>query len=148
MDYINEAVEYLINYKDLKMAFENLKDKEERLRFDLENLRAVNYDGMPKGNSVVSDDVLVNTIFKLQQTRVQFKETEDKIEKIDNVLKNLNQNESSKNYEEILRLWFIEEWPKQKMTLKFNCSERQLYRLKAKAIRKLAIQLFGINVIV
>ncbi|WMJ80965.1 DUF1492 domain-containing protein [Clostridium sp. MB40-C1] len=147
MNYINEAMEYLTSYKDLKIAIENLNEKEIKLNERLYGLRSGNFNGMPKGKSVEADDILVNTIFQLDQTRKFIKETEDKIKEIDDVLKNLKENDDTEEYEKLLRLWYIEDWTKIAMTEEFNCSDRQLYRIRAKAIRKLAIQLFGIKVI-
>lgn len=147
MNYINEAMEYLTSYKDLKIAVENLKEKETKLSENLHSLKPINLNGMPKGKSVEVDDVLVNTIFQLDQTKKFIKETEDKIREIDLVLENLKSNDATEEYEKLLRLWYIEEWTKIAMTKEFNCSDRQLYRIRAKAIRKLAIQLFGIKVI-
>ncbi|KEH99959.1 DUF1492 domain-containing protein [Clostridium botulinum] len=147
MNYINEAIEYLTSYNDLKIALKNLKNKELLLKENLEEIKSVSLDGMPKSNMIDPDDRIINIIFKLDQTRNYIKETENKIKEIDNIFKNFKENELTKEYGKILRLWYIEQWSKIRIAMEFNCSERQLYRIRSKAIRKLAIQLFGIKVI-
>ncbi|KEH98252.1 DUF1492 domain-containing protein [Clostridium massiliodielmoense] len=147
MNYINEAIEYLTSYNDLKIAIKNLKSKENLLKENLEDIKSMSLDGMPKASKVEPDDRIVNIIFKLDQIRNYIKETEGKTKDIDNVLENFRKNDGGEEYEKILRFWYIEEWSKVRMAQEFNCSERQLYRMRSKAIRKLAIQLFGIKVI-
>jgi hypothetical protein len=48
MNYIREAIDYLRNYQDLKIAAENLEDKINELNGSLEGYKEINNSGMPE----------------------------------------------------------------------------------------------------
>jgi ArpU family phage transcriptional regulator len=98
---------------------------------------------MPTGsNKNKPDDELVNKIFILDKYRNKLETTIKTTKKIVLALSNLPQYEK-----EILTYYYIDGLRDFCIYEKLNCSERKFYSDKSKAIRKFAIQLFGIEVI-
>lgn len=142
MDYIREAIERLRHLKNLYKAQENLKDTILDLKLKCQGKERV-LDGMPKGSgSVTYDDEIINNMFKLQQSEAQFKETVAAIKKINKELDGLEEKDR-----ELLVQWYVEKIDRLDLCSKYNISQSELYRRKDKAIRKFAVQVFGIRVI-
>lgn len=147
MDYVREAIEYLKSYNDLARAKENLMT-------DIRELKAVtgeisaNLDGMPHGGGGSGyDDRVINKLYRLQVAEENYKETVKNMTKIEKVLDDLNEGFDNELHGKLLRMWFIENKTKEDIADELFISVRHVFRIKNQAIRRLAIQLFGIRVI-
>jgi hypothetical protein len=146
MDYIKEAENYLRNYNDLVDSVDNLKNEIYEINADLTSIKNIDYSGMPHGSGgALPDDKLINKLYRKQKAEEELKKTLIAINRIDCVLKKLSEGEDNKKYEKILRLYYIEGARGQALEEALECSERHCYRLKGIAIRRLAVQLFGIK---
>ncbi|SKA99397.1 hypothetical protein SAMN05443428_13530, partial [Caloramator quimbayensis] len=72
-------------------------------------------------------------------------ETINAIESIENTLNNFAKD--NEKYEKILREWLINNKSLEYVAEQLGISERHIYREKNKALKKYAIQLFGIKVL-
>lgn len=148
MNYIKEAEDYLRNYNDLLSAVDNLEKEIEEINEELACIKSMDYSGMPHGSgSVLPDDRLVNKLYRKQKAEKELKSTQNAIKRIDEVLEGLSVGEGNEKHEKILRLFYLEGARGQALEEVLECSERHAYRLKGIAIRRLAVQLFGIKVI-
>lgn len=147
MDYVREAIEYLKSYNDLEKAKNNLAVTIRELR-DVTGIKTVNLDGMPPGGSGAGfDDVMINNMYRLQVAEKNLKDTIRNMRRIEKILEDLNQGVGNEPHGKLLRLWFIENFTKEKIAEILDVSVRHVFRMKNIAIRRLAIQLHGINVI-
>jgi RNA polymerase sigma factor (sigma-70 family) len=142
MNYIREAIEFLRNYQDLNIAAENLMDKLNELNAALEGYKEINVTGMPGGSAKAQDDAVCNLIFQRDKAVEHLEETKKAISKIDNALSKLSEEERK-----ILVMSYSQEMTDTQISDELNISRRTFYRYRSEAIRKLAIQLFGIQVI-
>lgn len=142
MNYIREAIEYLKNYQNLKIAAENLRDRLHELNEALEGYKGVNNSGMPHGSSGAPDDTVCNLIFQRDRTEEYYVKTVEAINKIENTLNKL-EPESNK----VLNLCYVMDLPEYEIIKGLNVSRATYHRQRSRAIKELAIQLFGISVI-
>jgi RNA polymerase sigma factor (sigma-70 family) len=143
MNYIREAIDYLRNYQDLKIAAENLEDKINELNGSLEGYKEINNSGMPGGGgSSAPDDAICNLIFQRDKSIENLDDTNKAIVKIENALSKLSEEEKK-----ILIKSYSQEMTDTQISDELNISRRTFYRYRSEAIRKLAVQLFGIQVI-
>jgi hypothetical protein len=146
MNYIKEAEDYLRNYNDLVKSVDNLKTEISEINAELTCIKNIDYSGMPHGSgSGLFDDRLVNKLYRKQKAEEELKKTVKAIHRINTVLKGLSEGEGNEKHEQVLRLFYIEGARGQALEEALECSERHCYRLKGIAIRRLAIQLFGIK---
>lgn len=141
MDYVREAIEYLRSYNDLEKALKNLNEEILKLNTDLKCVKEIDYSGMPHGSgNETPDDMLVNKLYRKQKAIEEYGQTKKAIGRIDKVLEGLSEDESR-----VLKMWFIDNARRDDIAEALHCSEPNAYRIKNRAIRKLAIQLFGIK---
>lgn len=145
MDYKREAVEYLRSYDKLKIALDNLKCEILELKTDMKAIKAINYSGMPGGNLGEPDDAIVNKMYRLRKAEEEYKETFKVIKRMDQILKKFDETENF--YSKILKGYFIECYTEEQLSKDLGMSDRNLRRVKQKALKIFAIQLFGIKVI-
>lgn len=139
MNYIKEAENYLYYYNDLKISIENMERQREKL---------IKINGPKEIKSVQLDitgggkkqDEAINVLYKIQELTRNIKETELRLEDINDILKKFDESK-----ETILRMWYIDGEKKEDIADKLHCTERHLYRVKDAAIRKFAIHILGIN---
>jgi DNA-directed RNA polymerase specialized sigma subunit len=144
MDYKREAEERLNNYDNLKISLDNLGIRIRELKSELESIKAMSYSDMPKGGGKGQpDDAVVNKMFELQVARNNYSETRKEVNKIETIISRLPEYE-----QKLIKAYYLEGLRGDSLLKETNCAnDRQLYRDKAKAIKTLAIQLFGIKVI-
>lgn len=142
MNYIREASEYLKNYRNLKIAHENLVDEVTKLKADLSGYKAINYSDMPHGTSIVPDDTICNLMFRFDKTKEQLAENKKALARIEKSLSQLTDEERK-----VLEAYYVDELSDVEAAQKLHMSRATFYRVKGKAIRTLAVQLFGIKVI-
>lgn len=147
MDYVREAIEYLKSYKDLEAAKQNLLLEIRELRASGDS-KAINMDGMPHGSRDGGfDDHIVNKMYKLQHAEKSYKETIRTLSKIDKILEEISHGDGNEKHGKLLRMWFIENNKINEIAETLDISDRHVFRVKNVAIRRLAVRLFGINVI-
>lgn len=149
MDYIREAIEYLKSYKDTQMSIINLREEITKLDAELKG-SAITYTDMPGGGGIIpADDIMLNKIYRKSQAEKQLKESAATIRRIDRILKDLNSDNNEK-HGDMLRKSFIARLSNKdidELADEFGYSRRQFYRVREKALKRFAIQLFGISVI-
>ncbi|TZE81991.1 hypothetical protein [Calorimonas adulescens] len=148
MNYIKEAENYLYYYADMHRSLE---------RMEHEICKLVSQAG-PRGiKSAVLDetgikaghqDETMNILFRLQILTENKEETKRELEKIDKILDEISRDPGCELYGLVLRKWYIEQRPKEEIAAEIGYSSRQsIYSLQAKAIRKFAVQFFGIRMV-
>ncbi|MBU3185644.1 DUF1492 domain-containing protein [Clostridium estertheticum] len=141
MNYIEEAEEYLTNYDNLKISLENLRMDVIELDETFKSIKAINYSGMPHGSGAGEpSDAILNKMFQRDQKKVMYDETLNVITRMEKIFANLQEADMK-----ILRLWYIDGYRCEQLIKDLNCSESTIFRNKRKAIRVLAIQLFGLK---
>jgi hypothetical protein len=111
--------------------------------------------GAPKGISAVNMDIIgvrsskpvnvLNQIYQLQK----WQEIKDRmlveVEKVEEALRGISQEQGCERYRDVLFMWYVEELDKEEIAERLRYSHRQLaYEIKNKAIKKFAIALFGV----
>lgn len=148
MNYIHEAVEELEEYNRLKCSLANLAEEIRDIKSTMPDVKAVVIDDMPHGSGPSSpDDAIVNKLYVIQKKQKEYANTKRRIERIDRILENISKEKGCEKYGKLLRLWYIEKWDKEDIATELICTERNIYYLRGKAIRKFAIELNGIDVI-
>ncbi len=143
MDYIRDTIDYLINFDSLKNSLDNLKCKIIELQAELKSVKEINYSGMPSGGgNQEPDDKIINIMYCIEKSKEEFKITKKKIENIEKVLDKL-----PKRDKKVIEAYYIEGLRDESLLKELHCSERQMYIEKKKALRVLAINLYGIKVI-
>lgn len=147
MDYVREAIKYLESYNDLEKSKENLAMTIRELKA-ITGEKPANLNGMPHGSSSINfDDKLINNMYRLQVAEKNFKDTVKEMKRIDKILEELDKDIGEGKHGTLLRKWFIENETKEKIAEDLNISVRHAFRIKNVAIRRLAIQLHGINAV-
>lgn len=146
MNYIREAEKYLKHYKDLKYSLEQIDREIYRLQMSSapKDIKAVNFDGVP--HAEYYQDNIFNIAFQLKVFTEAKEQTLARLEEIDRILEDIGRE--NKNYEKILRMWYIEKRPWEEIAegLQYSPKSRNsIYELKNEAIRKFAVMLFGIG---
>lgn len=144
MNYIGEAEIVLWHYRDLYRSIE---------RLDKEIARLIRQAGPKDIKAMVTDeqfgsgrhDETINILFQIQQLSESRAKTEQELKKIDKILDDISSKAGNENYGAILKAWYIKALPKYEIAGELGYTERHLYRIKGKAIRKFAINLFGID---
>lgn len=143
MDYIKEAEWYLRNYRDLKMAVTTIEDELDYLEEELTGAKAIDYSGMPSGGgSALPDDRLVNLLYQKQVKQKTLDLTKLKVKHIETIFNNLGAKD-----EELLKAFYLDNLRGNELEGQFALSERQVYNRKKIAIKRFAIQLFGIKAV-
>jgi hypothetical protein len=158
MDYIREAIEYLRHYNDLKISLETLKYEVMQIDAEIKSVKAIDYSGQPHGSGGKDpDDLLVNRVYRKQKAIQEIELTTIKVKKIDEALKGLSRGSDNYLQEEIVR-WFYIDHKKlgevrkklQQKNIEDNfkdkeLSDRQIYKIRDKGIKRMAIRFFGIK---
>lgn len=142
MDYIKEAEGYLKSYRDLKQSIALIESEIEYLDEELTGAKAIDYSGMPSGGAVLPDDKVVNLLYQKQVKQKALEATRLKVKHIEAIFENLGSKD-----EEILKACYLEHLRGIELEGRFRLSERQVYNLRKIAIKRFAIQLFGIKVV-
>lgn len=144
MDYVREAVEYLRNYNNLDIARQNLKDEIMELKSELKSVEGITYSDMPTGSSPnLPDDKIINKMFRLYKAKEEYKSTMIALKRMDKAFEKFKETDPS--FAKILKAYFIECLVEEEIMKQFSYSERHLRRLKQRALKCFAIQLFGIK---
>ena len=143
MDYIKEAEGYLRSYPDLTESITNIEMELDFLEEEITGAKAIDYSGMPSGGgSALPDDRIVNLLYKKQVKQKALESTTAKIKHIECIFKKIGEKD-----EKLLKAFYVEGLRGMALEEKFNVSDRQVYNLKKIAIKRFAIQLFGIKAV-
>ena len=142
MNYIHEAKEFLRQYKNLRIANDNLRDKIAMLRTELEGYKPVNSSGMPGGGSSSPDDSLCNLIFERDRNIEALQANSLRLSKATAIL-----NKLDKESLDILKLSFIESEEKTdtEIAKELGIGRTTLNEKRRRALKEFSIQLFGIK---
>lgn len=147
MNYIERAEQVLISYKDLENSVKNIENRIMKLK----------YSGMPRelSSSYIDEicvksspkhDETINVLCEFKELVNQRIETLNAMEEIDEILENISSRKKCENYGDVLRMLYIEDLPVEEVAEKLGYSSRQsIYDIKKPAIRKFAINWFGVS---
>lgn len=145
MNYIQEAEKRLKHYRDLKRSVEQMDKDIARIvsKATPSELNAVAMDLTGVRGS--SDDDTYNILFELQTLTISKRKTEEEIESIDNILKDISKEHDCRMFGKVLYMWYVKRIPKEEISKETQYSIRQLYRIKDEAIRRFAVRVLGIK---
>ncbi len=148
MNYIEEAEKYLRHYNDLYRSLRNMNKERARLigHAGPKGYPTLDYT-QPIGSGGSGQDDAYNILFKIKTLTENIKKTEQKLEEIEKVLSEISREPGSELYGDILKKWYIEKVSREEIALESQYCERNIYKLKNKAIRKFAINLFGLDAV-
>lgn len=145
MDYLKEIDTMLKNYANLKDSIISITDEVQMLDEEIQDLKAIQYSDMPKSVAFNVDDRLINLIYKKDIKEKSLKATQNKVKHIDMILLRMNNHYPFET--SILKAIYIEKAKGYNLERICGITERQVYRVKKKALKLFAIQLYGIEVI-
>lgn len=143
MDYIRDAIDYVMNFENLKQSLENLKCKIIESQIELKTVKELIYSDMPQGSRIGEpDDKIINLMYTIEKSKEEYRITKRKVDGIQKVIDNLPERDKK-----IIESYYIEGLRGESLLKELQCSEREMFREKRRAIRVLAINIHGINVI-
>lgn len=145
MDYIKEAENYLRHYKELKSSIKHAEHEIAKLK----------WKSRPGEVSAVSNDITgvtadhpgntLNEMYQLQKWQEFRDGSLREIEHIESILDGISQTRETERYKDILDMWYVKQMDKVDIGVELDCSDRHVYRLKERALKKFAVGLFGIS---
>jgi hypothetical protein len=144
-DYIREAENVLWYYNNIYNSLANLDKQIARLKWEgvPRELCATDY-----GKDRVSGggrDSTENILFKVSVLMDCRRESLLKLDEIDEQLQQISVERGCEQYGKVLRLWYVEKMAKEDIAPLVGYAHReQVYKLRNRAIRKFAANLFGI----
>ena len=147
MNYIERSEQILANYKDLQNSIKNIENRIMKLKFSgiPREISASYMDDICVKSSPKHDET-INILCELKELVDKRIETLDAMEEIDQILENISIRKKCENYGSVLRMLYIEELTVEDTAEKLGYSSRQsIYDIKKPAIRKFAINWFGVS---
>jgi hypothetical protein len=150
VNYIDEAEKYLRHYQDMYRSISNMTRERARIigRAFPKGYPEMDLSGLPagggSGGSSGGDDTY-NALFRIKVLTESIDETEKKLDDIKALLEDISQDEGCELYGDILFKWYVERLSREQIAEDSRYSERNIYRIKDKAIRKFAVNLFGLD---
>lgn len=145
MNCIREADNYLRYYRELHQSIEHA---------DYMINKLVNQTA-PKDMSAVSMDITeiragkpcntLNQMYQLQMWQEMKERTQVEIDKVNFILESISRDPECDKYKDILFMWYVTKDTKEFISYELGYSERSIYYIKEKAIRKFSVALFGIQ---
>lgn len=143
MDYIKEAEVYLRSYKELKRSIPLIGNEIECLNEELVNVKTIDYSRMPNsGGTTSTDDRIVTLLYKKQLKQIELKLAKLKVKHIEVMLNNIDMSDG-----EILKAFYLDNVTIANLEELLNLSDRQIQNIKKRAIKRVAIHLFGVKVL-
>lgn len=148
MNYIEEAEKYLKSHRDMYRGLNNMRKERAKL------IGQAGPKGYPEADytqPVVEGgkdrDDAYNLLFTIKVLTDKIQKTEKQLEDVERILGEISQDEGCELYGDILRKWYIDRVPKEEIAQDARYCKRNIYKIKDKAIRKLAINLFGLDAV-
>jgi DNA-directed RNA polymerase specialized sigma subunit len=140
LNYYKATEKFLYNYNSLKASIENMKQEIEEIEYL--GMSAINYDHEITGKTFVFHSITENEAIKVSEKKrileTRIKILENKLERIDRAVDALNDIE-----QKIIKLRYYEEWQWCQIAYEVRYSEKWCRELRRRAVRKVAIGLFG-----
>lgn len=145
MNYIEESVKILHNYRRLQLSVMSSERRLARLlatagpstkitaTMDLSGIRAS-----------TSKDV-EQTIFEMLELQGSITETKEAIREIDQLLVDLSSETECDWYADFLKAWYVNKLSRKTIEQQFNYGERNIYNMREKSIKAFAVAWFGIR---
>lgn len=147
MDYKKEAERYLHHYRDLKQSLRHINYQIKNIQWETAPLpiHAVEIDrsGIRAGKTINTMD----QFYRLMRWEENRKRTEKSIKEIDDALTAITKEKGCENYKRILEMWYCDKKDKYEIAAMVGVNRRTVYKIRDKAIKKLAVILFGIDAI-
>ncbi|BBB91042.1 MAG TPA: hypothetical protein PKA28_10755 [Methylomusa anaerophila] len=145
MDYIKEAEKRLWHYRDLEKSIEQMNCDIARIvsRSSPSELNAVAMDitGIRSGKT----DEAFNILLELKTLSESKKKTEEEIDQIAEILKDISKEKDCKLYGKVLYSWYVKRKDRDEIAKEIGYSVRQVYNIRDEAIRKFAVRILGIE---
>lgn len=147
MNCIREAEELLYNYRDMGYSVKRMEREIERLANGPKDIKAVQYD-KPSGRKYYDQDETLNCLYRLKKLSDMKKQTEERIQEIDQVLDDMDKDPDCDFFKEVLVMWYVEKLSKDMIADEIGYSSRKsVYLLRNRAINKFSTMVFGIQAI-
>jgi hypothetical protein len=145
VNYIQEAEKRLKHYRDLERSVEQMDKDIARIvsKASPSELNAVAMDLTGVRGS--SDDDAYNILFELQTLTISKRKTEEELNNIADILKDISKEKECCMFGKVLYMWYVKRIPKEEISKETQYSIRQLYRIKDDAIRRFAVRVLGIK---
>src|SRR6056297_3844017 len=145
MNCIKEAEELLLNYRDMKYSIKRMEREIERLANGPKDIEAIQYD-KPGSKKYYDQDETLNCLYKIKKLSDMKKQTEERIQEIDQVLNDIDKNPDCDFFKEVLLMWYVEKLSKDVIADEVGYSSRKsVYLLRNRAINKFSTMLFGLD---
>lgn len=148
MNYIRESEEVLKNHRKLNSSIINLKSRKNRIiaKGIPKDITGIDYS-RPAIQKMDYSDSTMNEIFELMEVNRQIQETEDEMQLVENILKDIKQED--KELEKFLKLKYITEYKKSMAEIAdilgySKESRKTIYNIKDRALKEFAIRYFGV----
>ncbi|WP_089610079.1 hypothetical protein [Dehalobacterium formicoaceticum] len=145
MNYIREAEERLRYYRELYASIRQNERDISRLivKAGPKHLTAIAIsEAATSGNG---HDETINILYQIQVLSDIKLKTEKAMDEVNAIIKDISKDDGCELYGKLLHDWYIERKPKDQIGEEMHISERHVYRIKDRAIRKFAVRLFGIE---
>lgn len=152
MNYFNgiaTAERLLKNYSALERSVQNLTERINALvyRSSPRPLKSIDVEEMIKSGG--KKDTTLNLLFEIKALMDTREETREELSRIDRTLEAISKAPECKHYGPVLRSWYIDRMPKQDIAAEIGYSSRQsIYDIKNAALRKFAVELFGVKALI
>lgn len=90
-------------------------------------------------------DNILNTMYEIQQLQREIEKTTEGLRKVDEILERISQDQECKYYGLVLKMWYIDRVPKEQIAEEIGYGRATIYEIRKRAIRKLAVNLFGLG---
>lgn len=148
MNYIEEAEKYLKHHNDLYRSLRNMHRERAKLigKGGPKFYKEADYT-QPVVTGGLGQEEAYNLLFKIKVLSDNIAKTEEKIKEIDIILEDISREPGCELYGDILKKWYIIKMPREEIAQEASYCERNIYKIKDKAIRKFAVNLFGLDAI-
>lgn len=146
MDCFQEADKLLRHYNDLVQSLEHMNRRIAQLvgRAGPKKLTAIDIEDAIKAAG--SKDETINMIFELDELTRARADTREELARIEAVFEEIEKDHECMFYVPVLRAWYIDLIPKESIAKTIGYSSKMsIYTIKARAIRKFAVKLYGIK---
>lgn len=143
MNYVQEAIERLEEYRHLQAAVENIKQELFALKAESDMLGAQRLTDMPRGSGWEPDDRLCNNIAKRKELAQRLDISQRRIHQVENVLNMLDEDERK-----LIEILYIRGGKKaiERAMEEFNYEKTKIYTMKNDITKKVAKMLLGVGV--
>jgi hypothetical protein len=145
VDYIREAENILWYYNNIYNSLQNIEKQITRLKYQSapREISATNYD-QPRVSGGGRDST-ENIMYQIQVLTNCRDESLLKLDEVDEQLQQISTERGCEKYGQVLRLWYIEKLPKEDIALAVGYAHKEeVYKLRYRAIRKFAANLYGV----